>query len=165
MTHVAYIALVLALLAFGKWYADQADEGGYNRCVASYESQLRIDLNDKIAENTALQSANDQLVVDLLNKKPEVETVYKTIEKKVEVYVKDNVACNLSLGAVELRNRAAKGEQLPNDPHSALPEAEAKTTSTITQRAAERHVYQWGKQYNELSDRYVTLLKICDKKQ
>lgn len=163
MIHYAYIALILAIIAFGKWYTGTIDEAGYNRCVASYESGLRKELNDQISENAALTEVNEKLVLDILNKKPVIETVYKTIEKKVNVYVADNAACNLTLGAVSLRNLAGDPEQLQPGYHPALSEAEASAASTISQRAAEEQVYQWGEQYNELSNRYQALLMVCDK--
>jgi hypothetical protein len=162
MKHYAYIILILALLAFGKWYTDHAHDAGYNEAVASYESALRQELNDQVAKNVLLTAENSQLVTDLLNKQPEIRTVYKTIEKKVNVYVKENLACNLTRGAISLRNRAGDPEQLQPGYHPALSEAEAGRSSTITQRAAEQQVHEWGELYTGLSDRYLTLLNICE---
>ena len=76
--------------------------------------------------------------------------------------VKENVACNLTLGAVGLRNRAGDPEQLQSGYHPALSEAEAGETSTVTQRKAEQQAHEWGELYTGLSDRYLTLLNICD---
>lgn len=162
MKHYLYIALIFALLAFGKWYTDKIETAGQNACKATYESALRKDLNDQIAKNKVLTAENSQLVTDLLDKQPEIRTVYKTIEKKVNVYVKQNVACNLTRGAVGLRNRAGDPEQLQPGYHPALSEAEAGETSTATQREAEQQAHEWGKLYTGLSDRYLTLLNICD---
>lgn len=161
--HYMYIGLIMALLAFGYWYTDQADQGGFNRCVASYESQLRKDLNEQINKAAELQASNDQLVLDLLNKQPEIRTVYKTIERKVNVYVKDNPDCNLTRGAVSLRNSAGDPEYLRPGYHPALSESDAGGPSTVTQRAAEQQIHEWGRLYNELSGRYKALLevKVC----
>lgn len=162
MAHYAYIAVILALLAFITWYTDKADEGGYNRCVASYEAALRTELNESIASNAQLQEENNQLVLDLLNQQPEIRTVYQTIEKEVEVYVPINPTCNLTRGAVRLRNRAGDPEQLRTDYHPGLSEAEARSPSTITQREGERQTHEWGELYYELSTRYMTLLGVCE---
>jgi len=162
--HYAYIILILALLAFGKWYTDQAHSAGVNECTAHYEGTLRKELNDQVATNQALTDKNSQLVVDLLNKQPEIKTVYKTIEKKVNVYVKQNVACNLSRGAVSLRNSAGDPEQLQPGYHPSVSEAEASEASTVTQREAEQQAHEWGKLYTGLSDRYQTLLNVCENK-
>lgn len=162
MRHWAYILLIIAIMAFGKWYTDQAHDAGYNEAKAKYESALRKDLNEQIIENQRLTSENSQLVTDLLNKKPKIRTVYKTIEKKVNVYVKQNVDCNLTRGAVLMRNRAGDPEQMQPGYHPALSEAEAGETSTITQRAAEGQLYEWGELFTGLSNRYETLLSICE---
>jgi len=99
----------------------------------------------------------------LLNKKPEIKTVYKNIEKKVKVYVKDNAACNLTRGAVSLRNQAGDPEQLRPDYHPPLTENGATAASTITQRRAERQIHRWGELYIDLRANYLALLEICDK--
>jgi len=162
MKHYAYIALILALLAFAKWYSGQAHDAGVNECTAHYEGSLRKDLNAQVILNQSLAVKNSQLVTDLLNKQPEIQTVYKTIEKKVNVYVKQNVACNLTRGAVSLRNSAGDPEQLQPGYHPALSEAEAGETSTIEQREAESQFYEWGRLYIGLSDRYKALLNVCE---
>lgn len=160
--HYLYIALIFALLAFGKWYTDQAHDAGYAEAAAKYESALRKDLNDQVMENLRLTAENSQLVTDLLNKQPEIRTIYKTIEKKVNVYVKQNVDCNLTRGAILMRNLAGDPEQLQPGYHPALSEAEAGETSTVTQRAAESQLYEWGELYTGLSGQYETLLSICE---
>ena len=157
-----YIALIFALLAFGKWYTDQAHAAGYAEASVKYESALRKDLNEQIIENQRLAAENSQLVTDLLNKKPKIRTVYKTIEKKVNVYVKQNVACNLTRGAVGLRNRAGDPEQMQLGYHPALSEGDAAKTSTVTQRRAEKQHHDWGELYIGLWDQYQTLLNVCD---
>ena len=160
--HFAYMILILALLAFGKWYTDKIETAGQDACKATYESALRKDLNDQIAKNKVLTAENSQLVTDLLDKQPEIRTVYKEIEKKVNVYVKQNVACNLTRGAVGLWNRAGDPEQLQSGYHPALSEAEAGETSTVTQREAGKQTHEWGELYTGLSDRYQTLLNVCE---
>ena len=160
--HYLYIALIFALLLFGKWYTDHAHAAGYAEASYKYESALRADLNEQIVENLRLTTENSQLVTDLLNKQPEIRTVYKTIEKKVNVYVKQNVACNLTRGAVSLRNDAGDPEQLQPGYHPALSEAETGDPSTVTQREAEQQAHEWGELYTGLSDRYQTLLNVCE---
>lgn len=162
MKHYVYIALIFSLMAFGKWYTDQAHTAGYNQAKSEYESALRKELNDQVANNQLLQLANDQLVLDLLNKQPEIKTVYETIEKKVNVYVKDNVACNLTRGGVWMRNQAGDPQQLQPGYHPALSESDSTRTSTITQRRAEEQIHRWGELYIDLSGKYKTLLSICE---
>lgn len=162
MIHLAYIVLIMAIMSFAVWYTDTIKEAGQDQCKATYETQLRADLNLQIQINDDIEAENNQLVLDLLNKQPEIRTVYKTIEKKVNVYVKQNAACNLTRGAVQLRNTAGDPEQLQPGYHRQLSETEAGEASTISQRTAERQTHLWGKQYNELSDRYQTLLNVCE---
>lgn len=162
MMHIAYIALIMAIMAFATWYTDTIKSAGQDQCKATYESKLRVKLNVQIAENTLLNDKNSQLVVDLLNKQPEIKTVYKTIEKKVNVYVKQNVACNLTRGGVWMRNLAGDPEQLQPGYHPALSESDAAKTSTITQRRAEEQAHKWGELYIGLWDQYKALLNVCE---
>ena len=161
MKHYLYIGLILALLVFVKWYSDNQYDAGYNKAVATYESELRKDLNDQIAKSNNIQAENDKLVLDLLKKQSKTEIVYEEIEKKVEVYVKQNVSCNLTRGAVSLRSESADPEQLRTGFHPALSKDDSTATSTITQRAAEKQTHKWGKLYTKWRGNYQALLKVC----
>lgn len=155
-------AIILALIAFVKWGVDTIHDGGVNECTAHYETTLRIELNTQVTENNRLTDKNSQLVVDLLNKQPEIKIVYEEIEKKVEVYVKENVACNLTRGGASLRNLAGDPEQLRAGYHPALSESDTTRPSTITQRRAEEQTHEWGKLYYETKAKYITLLNVCE---
>jgi len=161
LINYAYIALILALLAFGKWYTDEIKTAGQNQCKAEYESQLRSELNDqvKIADN--LQKKNSDLVVELINKQTKTKIIYREIEKKVNIYVKDNSACNLSRGAVQLRNTAADPEQLQKRYHPPISESDTREASSISQRTGERQIIEWGRLYSKVSTNYVALLRVC----
>lgn len=148
----AYIALVLALLAFAWWYSDRQYDAGY---TAARAEQLDV-LNKTLAKNKELQVQIDALTSDLLALEDVRQTQYAVIREEVPVYVQDNRDCDLSRGAVGLLNRAA----VPDADHPALSETAKQAPSTVTQRAATRHCIGWAEQYNELAERHDALLRV-----
>lgn len=158
--HYLYITLIFALLAFGKWYTDQAHAAGYNEAKAKYESALRKDLNDQIAKNNVLTAKNSQLVTDLLDKQPEIRTVYKTIEKKVNVYVKQNIACNLNYASYWLLNSAAQAEWMSEIDDTSIPDDKKREATSITQADTIGSCIGWAETYNNLAKRHDVLIDV-----
>lgn len=166
MIHIVYASIIAALIAFGVWYTERMHTSGYNQCTAEYESDLRQDLITSNAHIDRLERENNQLIKRLMEKQPEIQTIYKTIDREVVKYVPENPDCNLTRGAVRLRNIAGDPEQSASrDFYPDLSDDQAIEPSTITQQAGERQLHEWGAMYHELSGRYVALLEICGKQQ
>jgi hypothetical protein len=153
-----YIAAGLIIIGFIVWYSDNQYDAGYNTAKAEYEESLRASQAAMIEETNRQQKMINVLTDKWLAEKKNVKTVYETIEKEVPVYVQDNRKCDLTRGAVSLLNQAGDPKQLQKDYHPPITHAESRTTSTITQRAQFKNCIRWGEQYNDLADRFDTLI-------
>lgn len=137
MKHWAYIIMILALLAFGYWYTDQADQGGYNRAVAEYEQKENKKLEDQIRATKKEQKRNSELSGKLaaaLKKIGEKAKLVQELQQRYETDAQNGNLCNLTLGSVMLHNESLGYEYDPGqlaDTGAAL--------STITGAAFIRH--------------------------
>jgi hypothetical protein len=107
MKQWAYIALIFALLAFGYWYADQADKGGYNRAVAEHEKKENKKLEDQKKATDEEQRRNSRLSGQLAEAHRKIGEKAKLIQELRERYETDaqnGNLCNLTLGSVMLHN-------------------------------------------------------------
>lgn len=158
-----YVALLIAVLVFVKWYDGARFDAGYNKAVSEYEIRLRNEREQHAKALAEQEQAASNIAAAWLSAKPQKEVRYVSIIKEVPVYVENNPVCDLSRGAVGLLNNAADPERLPDDP--ALTKAEAGETSSITQPAQIAHCIGWAKQYNELSDQMNALIDATEKQE
>jgi len=158
----AYIAAGLAVMAFIVWYSSNQFDAGYNTAKAEYESVMRARLNVRIAESEKKQVRMNDITAKWLAEKDNIKIEYVKIKEKVTEYVEDNRSCDLNRGAVGLLNKSAKGKRMHQGGDSTITETEAKQPSTITQQAQINHCIGWAEQYNEIAERYTTLIDVLE---
>lgn len=107
LKHVMYCSVILALLAFGYWYTDRADQAGYNRAVAEYKTKESEDLKNERAATQQLQSDLAKVSGDLAIAQADIEKRNRKIaklENQYETLAQRTAVCNLSIGSVLLHN-------------------------------------------------------------
>lgn len=130
MKHWPYIALILALLAFGYWYTGHADQAGYNRAKGEYEERDRKRIEDESAAEQARQVYNSKLSGDLAKAQRAIrrrDERINQLESEYETLAQRGNLCNLSIGSVLLHNSALGYEF---DPRQL--DGEGRTVSTVT---------------------------------
>lgn len=158
MIKYAYALLILSLISFGVYYTKFVEEAGFNQCKAGYESQLRADLNLQITINDEINAKNRRLVTELINKQNKTRVIYKTIEKKVQVYVKDNAACNLNYATYWLLNSAAQAEWMSEIDDTSITDDKKREITSVTQSNTISTCIDWAEIYNDLSKRHDALI-------
>ena len=160
----AYIGLVVALLGFAKWYSDNQYSAGYN--TARLESaKLTISVDQAWRKELAEKNTQLDLVqLDLIEEKNNIKIVHKTITKRIKVYVKDDINCNYTRGAVGLFNESWGYSINAGVPESAnLSEAEKQETSTITQSKIINKSSEYGEWCTTLEKEIDGLVFALDK--
>jgi hypothetical protein len=109
LKHGMYCAVILALLAFGYWYTERADQAGYDRAVAEYKTRQSEALTAQLAVTQQLQTDLAKASGDLATAQQIIDKRNRTIAKLEDKYAtlaQNSDLCNLSVGSSMLHNAA-----------------------------------------------------------
>lgn len=154
------LGMVLAALSGIFWAGDRH---GSNRVLLE-QSKIMAEADQawrkEIEEKT---QKTDQLQVELIAEKNNIKTRIKTVEKQVVKYVKDDISCNYTRGAISLLNQAwhSTGKALPEN--TVLSEAEAAEASTIGQQALIGKQLEYAEWCISLEAQFDSLVDATDK--
>lgn len=135
--HYAYIGLILALLAFGYWAINKADQSGYDRATAEWQDKELEELKAEREAKAELEKINSRLSADLASAQRKInhrERTIRELERDYETIQQSSNQCNFTIGSVMLHNAA-----LGYNYDSGELETAGRTISTVTGSAFISH--------------------------